>query len=425
MLVSRNVWLALSVAGAFCFLVITVTSLATFRDEQGPIPRFLRGIEGQSYPHSRDNSDVHNRTLGFQKVFAIGLPTRTDKRDLLDLAASVTGIDVTWLPGVLYEDVNPKAIAEGWKSPYFPGASRKEAGFVASWIGSWRAHMNALEHIIEHNIETALILEDDCDWDVRLKQQLSYFAEGSKAMQEATVTGTTSLKSPYGNHWDVLWLGHRRVGPDNSQQPVFVMTNDTTVPRIEDRHTLWRQNHIPDELMAPNTRLIVRTKHSTGSFAYAVTLSSARKILASLADNTVVYDVALSNVCQEAQIRPVICYAPYPPILSAHRMAGSANRNSDIDANVASDAKHVEETWDAKYSTMMNIKGLVAGEREVYSQWPQAGESTLDADEPLLVRGELQSMTLGDLEEKWHPRINGKMPAPSSMTRARRESCGK
>jgi hypothetical protein len=47
--------------------------------------------------------------MQFQKVFAISMESRTDKRDTRTLAAALTGFDIEWLPGVAFEDVSEKA----------------------------------------------------------------------------------------------------------------------------------------------------------------------------------------------------------------------------------------------------------------------------------------------------------------------------
>jgi GR25 family glycosyltransferase involved in LPS biosynthesis len=37
-------------------------------------------------------------------------------------------------------------------------------------LGIWRAHANVWRYIIDNNIQSALIIEDDVDWDVNIKQ---------------------------------------------------------------------------------------------------------------------------------------------------------------------------------------------------------------------------------------------------------------
>ena len=74
---------------------------------------------------------IHNSTLGFEKIFAIGLPERSDKRDALALTSSLTGFKIDWIEGVKGESVPDKAL------PF--GVDR-----VALWennVGSWRGHM--------------------------------------------------------------------------------------------------------------------------------------------------------------------------------------------------------------------------------------------------------------------------------------------
>jgi hypothetical protein len=84
-----------------------------------------------SYSHIQN---VRNSTLGFEKIFAVGLPERSDKRDALALISSLTGFKIDWIDGARGEDVVDKA---------FPfGVDR-----VKLWennLGSWRGHMNAV-----------------------------------------------------------------------------------------------------------------------------------------------------------------------------------------------------------------------------------------------------------------------------------------
>lgn len=46
----------------------------------------------------------------FEKVIAVGLPERSDKRDALSLMASVTGFTLAWVEGVLGSSISEKAI---------------------------------------------------------------------------------------------------------------------------------------------------------------------------------------------------------------------------------------------------------------------------------------------------------------------------
>lgn len=95
--------------------------------------------------------DIHNSTLGvstqapkqhlyasiadidqFQKIFVIGMPSRTDKKDALVLAAASSGLDLEFVDGVDGDDVIEKAL------PPTKGNVAKGA------LGAWRAHANIL-----------------------------------------------------------------------------------------------------------------------------------------------------------------------------------------------------------------------------------------------------------------------------------------
>lgn len=64
--------------------------------------------------------------------------------------------------------------------------------------------MDVMQKMVRENIATALILEDDADWDVSIKEQLAAFAEGVLAIRNDTASRGGS---PYGDDWDLLWVG--------------------------------------------------------------------------------------------------------------------------------------------------------------------------------------------------------------------------
>lgn len=77
---------------------------------------------------------VTNGTLGFERVFAVGLAERSDKRDALVLTSSVTGFELVWVDGVRGQSVPDKAL------PF--GVERTR--LWENNLGSWRGHMNAV-----------------------------------------------------------------------------------------------------------------------------------------------------------------------------------------------------------------------------------------------------------------------------------------
>jgi hypothetical protein len=79
--------------------------------------------------------ETNTVTLGwqFQKIFVVSLPARTDRRDALTLAASVTNLEFEWIDGV--DNVIDKALPPGGRTAYINSGTK----------GCWRSHMNALQ----------------------------------------------------------------------------------------------------------------------------------------------------------------------------------------------------------------------------------------------------------------------------------------
>lgn len=79
------------------------------------------------------DAKVHLLTfLKFQKILVIGLPSRTDHRDSMSLAAALTDIRVEYVDGV-------SSVDNGTLPP--GGIERK---LSQRSVFSWRAHMNVL-----------------------------------------------------------------------------------------------------------------------------------------------------------------------------------------------------------------------------------------------------------------------------------------
>lgn len=77
---------------------------------------------------------IHNETLGFQKVFVVNLPERTDKRDAMSLISALTNIKLTWTNALRGATVPDKALPLG-----VDRATWRDGG-----IGSWRSQMNII-----------------------------------------------------------------------------------------------------------------------------------------------------------------------------------------------------------------------------------------------------------------------------------------
>ncbi|CAG8981530.1 hypothetical protein HYALB_00003103 [Hymenoscyphus albidus] len=134
----------------------------------------LVGKEPKVHQNRTSISDILNSTLGFQKLFVINLPSRTDRRDAVSLAAAVRNFHIDFIEGVGGDSVPDNVLP--------PEGSEENVKLSKGVRGSWRSHINDLQEIVHKNISTAMIFEDDVDWDIRVRSQLQSFAFASQVL---------------------------------------------------------------------------------------------------------------------------------------------------------------------------------------------------------------------------------------------------
>ncbi|KAG9246189.1 hypothetical protein BJ878DRAFT_498189 [Calycina marina] len=317
---------------------------------------------------------ISNSTLGFQKVLAIGLPSRSDKRDALALISSLTGFGISWIDGVIGDDIPDKAV------PF--GIDRKV--LWESNLGSWRGHMNAIRTVVEEGYASALIMEDDMDWDVRLKKQLVEFAKGASYLQYSREDA-----SPYGDDWDVLWLGHcGEVFPETLDEYKEVSATDPGILALSRKYTISPDVTVPppEEVHGfqnysefPYTRWVHISGGPICSFAYAVSQRGARKILFDLSIDhlTGPFDNALAGLCRhgrDKQRMGMQCISVTPPLFDHHKAKGTVSKDSDIQKYGAGGAvREVGWTENIVWSARGNIHKLLLGSKDMDSQFARQG----------------------------------------------------
>jgi len=338
---------------------------------------------------------VRNQTLGFQKLFVLNLPPRTDHKDALSLAAALTDIRLDWIDGMRGDDVLEKVLP--------PGEYRDKNGGANK--GSWRAHMNAILTVVQQNLTSALIMEDDVDWDVRIKDQLQQFALSSRTLIQP-LSANASLYadptfpipqpkskpedllleniphtiepsiSPYGDNWDVLWLGHcgvRLPTPEkHANHPMLriVHHNDLTVPG---KQFIKGQRGFDDlaKDYPPHTRVVAHAAETVCSLAYAVSQRGARRLLYELGVNryNAPFDIMLDQFCDGTKSTSIhgTCISAQPEFFSHHRPRGKKNAQSEIDDH-GEGFNEVAFTKNIQWSVRSNYRKLLLGE-QVVDQW--------------------------------------------------------
>jgi hypothetical protein len=241
---------------------------------------------------------------------------------------------------------------------------------------------------VEQELGSALIVEDDMDWDIHLKSQLYDIAYGARQILRES---STLPHSPYGDDWDILWLGHcgepfPETLEENAGLPLenlarmsakYVIHDDKTVPPYSKVSQLvdWAQYR-------PNTRIIHMSAAPICTFAYAVSQRGARKILYGLSVDGLhmAFDNSLAQLCRDAMYElgreqssgyNMKCLSVNPTIMFHHKAKGLVAAGSDIQ-NLGDDGSVREKgvTESIKWSTRLNLKNILTG-KELEAQFQE------------------------------------------------------
>ncbi|KAF3914089.1 hypothetical protein AA313_de0204412 [Arthrobotrys entomopaga] len=287
-------------------------------------------LSDPSIAHAIPNDDVvaqvRNETLGFGAIILISLKIRTDRQDAVSLIASQAGIKITHvIDAVKGEDIHLKAY------PY--GTARTD--LPLPYLGSWRSHMDAFKYIIDNRIETALVLEDDIDWDIYVKDQLTSFSNALRSNPLRKPLTTDELtRAPYGLDWDVMHLGTsmNHMAPPPYNNLFHSYDDDFTTPRsitqrdkpCGDRDFFCWNDIIKQTRSGDKQRVIFPSYQPVGLVSLAVSYRGAQKMIYDLSwkalDTSM--DFGVRNGCERGFLKG---WSVAPPIMSSWRVKGSGD----------------------------------------------------------------------------------------------------
>ncbi|OAL23793.1 hypothetical protein AYO22_06112 [Fonsecaea multimorphosa] len=286
--------------------------------------------------------DAMNSTLGFAKVFVISMPERSDKRDAFSLQARLSNISFEVRDGVAGADVSVKALPH---------------------------------EMVRDNIQSAMVFEDDADWDLAIKYQMMQAAQATRFV--TAQPEEEKPLSPYGDYWDIIWFGHCAADTDKTNDRRFVVMDDPTVlppwSRSEFVHpdmSIWEEDS--DDYLNFQTRIYFRSSWNSCTAAYAISLRGAEKVV--FTESMVPFNDPVDNgmgaMCKE-QTLDFTCIAPFPTVVGVSKPAGASNRGSDIRG--LDDESIIEQGRSEKimYSTRQNIPRILTGEDEFVSVFPE------------------------------------------------------
>ncbi len=237
--------------------------------------------------------------------------------------------------------------------------------------GCWRAHLNVMQEMVRDNIQSALVFEDDADWDVAVKYQALQAARATRFITEQPEEGQSL--SPYGDGWDIIWFGHCAAQTDKENDRRFVVTEDPTVlppwsrsEFVKPDMSLWEEDS--DDYLNLQTRIYFRSSWNSCTAAYAISLRGAEKVV--FTESMVPYNDPVDNgmgaMCNQ-HLLDFTCIAPYPTVVGISKPAGASNRGSDI-RGLEND-QIAEQGWSERvvFSTRQNIPRILTGGEDFVS----------------------------------------------------------
>lgn len=278
-------------------------------------------------------------------------------------------------------------------------------------VGCWRAHMNTLQKMVRENVASALIFEDDADWDVSFKQQMVQFARGSRFITNTTHPEKSA--SPYGDNWDILWIGHCGTWyHEEDNRRMFVIPQDPTAEPLQLRQNVdqpdlshWETGPHAD----PRTRIVFNSKGGVCTAGYAISQQGARKALfhMSMIPYNDPVDWGYVNLCNDKKMN-MTCVSVFPQLVGVSRPTANTSKYSDI--GYGSDEDRVVE--EAKslhivYSTRLNMEKLLMGDTVFDSQFPDITGPQMDIKDIGAAVGHAEILRVEDLPK---PKVEEGIP---------------
>lgn len=252
-------------------------------------------------------------------------------------------------------------------------------------------------------------MEDDSDWDIRIRSLLRDLAMSTQALTQPLrgsnsyadpsypepVTGDEPIReftldslpstvppkiSPYGDSWDMLWLGHCGMQFPLSTEAGIPMgrvihRNDVTVPP---KGNLWSfsQPFTLVDTYPAHTRAVHHVFDGVCSLGYAVSQHGARSLLREIGLREVLdpLDILLRFYCEGTHGRNKHnCLAMQPPLFNHHRVAGPDSAASNIGTHGGGYRKE-SMTDMVQWSVRLHADAILEGTRNYTDQYPASQE---------------------------------------------------
>lgn len=189
-------------------------------------------------------------------------------------------------------------------------------------------------------------MEDDVDWDVRIKTQMSLVSDNVRAYTGVNESDST----PFGTDWDVLWLGHCGSLIVDRMPTPRVFEDDS---RCEtEMYSGWSKSFLRYGL-AEGHRQVQASFLTVCTFGYGVTKKGAQKIVDLLSKGgDEAFDVALSGSCKEQKLK---CLVVNPQLFNHYEPPADSGYLSGVHVGDGQGETSEESNFEDSKGTTGNI----------------------------------------------------------------------
>ncbi|MCJ1292566.1 hypothetical protein MMC34_004117 [Xylographa carneopallida] len=288
------------------------------------LPNF-RDIVKHVGQHDPVDWTAGNATLGFQAIISVSAENRNDahawRQDGLINAANRTGL-IVHIPhqrDVTFKEL--KDLRDGEVDVDGDGEADEDIRHPSEGQAlAWLAHIDTLKNIIKANTTTALIIEDDADWDVSIRSETFPIASAIRSLTNAS---SPPDLYPYGTDWDVLWLGHCGDIYGSASPPSIQFSDPSVLPTNLLRNVWIGATY---DAFPNHTRNVHYAGGPMCTFAYAVTLHGAKKLKRWASTTGEAFDVKMHRGCVDGALR---CLTATPELMHHQRMLGAQSLSSE------------------------------------------------------------------------------------------------
>lgn len=227
---------------------------------------------------------------------------------------------------------------------------------------AWLAHLDLIKFAIASDLDSVLIIEDDCDWDVTIREEMAMLSDAIRLFQESPSVDL----SPYGTTWDVLWIGHCGEVTEK-ETPRHEYEDVTLMP--EALYAGWSKKWLYN--VKNGHRAIQRTRQTVCTFGYGLSRRGLSKVSRTLGvGQNEAFDIALSAACREGRLD---CMTINPELMHHYNPkdgTGYVSPNDEANGGRHSSSENVFEDLKGTTANMKNSARCAALFHETCPQPP-------------------------------------------------------